>query len=313
MNTQETKISLMKALKSAIDGTMFTLPLQMANDIIEYKGERFRVSLHNVSEREGVAPYQPKLKLRIFHDSNASDPRKDFDNLGVMFCKHNRYNLGDKDADDPIIEYRFAQLDTRAIEILRHAGFYNAPEHSADDSRIYDCENCPDDARTDAYLETFIAECVDGMLSDEDVEHLYRVIRYPAPWEVEHVERKDIALCIPLYLYDHSGITISHGAFSCPWDSGQVGWHYITWKALEDNWPDKSLESARRCLEAELEEYDNYLRGNVYCFVIEDENGDVVDSCGGYSGYDWKANGLADNIPEEVKDQLDDVEIEYER
>ena len=29
---------------------------------------------------------------------------------------------------------------------------------------------------------------------------------------------------LPLYLYDHSGLTIATTPFSCPWDSGQVGW-----------------------------------------------------------------------------------------
>ena len=33
-------------------------------------------------------------------------------------------------------------------------------------------------------------------------------------------------LMLPLYLYDHSGITMNTTGFSCPWDSGQVGWIY---------------------------------------------------------------------------------------
>lgn len=33
---------------------------------------------------------------------------------------------------------------------------------------------------------------------------------------------------LPLYLYDHSGITMNTTGFSCPWDSGQVGWIYCT-------------------------------------------------------------------------------------
>jgi hypothetical protein len=47
--------------------------------------------------------------------------------------------------------------------------------------------------------------------------------------EAEVRENYDGVLAVlPLYLYDHSGITISTGAFSCIWDSGQVGWAYIT-------------------------------------------------------------------------------------
>ena len=37
-----------------------------------------------------------------------------------------------------------------------------------------------------------------------------------------------IAVILSLYLYDHSGITMSCSPFSCPWDSGQVGYIYLT-------------------------------------------------------------------------------------
>ena len=50
----------------------------------------------------------------------------------------------------------------------------------------------------------------------------------------EFSRRKDI-ICLPLFLYDHSGITINTTGFSCPWDSGQVGFIYITKaKALKE-------------------------------------------------------------------------------
>src|SRR5512141_2136233 len=31
----------------------------------------------------------------------------------------------------------------------------------------------------------------------------------------------------PLYLYEHGGMTMSTGSFSCSFDSGQVGWAYV--------------------------------------------------------------------------------------
>ena len=33
----------------------------------------------------------------------------------------------------------------------------------------------------------------------------------------------DAAVILPLFLYDHSGITLQTSPFSCPWDSGQIG------------------------------------------------------------------------------------------
>ena len=32
------------------------------------------------------------------------------------------------------------------------------------------------------------------------------------------------------FIYDHSGITMNTTGFSCPWDSGQVGWIYCSKK-----------------------------------------------------------------------------------
>lgn len=36
------------------------------------------------------------------------------------------------------------------------------------------------------------------------------------------------AVVLPLYLYDHGGITMNTGGFSDPWDSGQVGFIFVS-------------------------------------------------------------------------------------
>lgn len=102
-------------------------------------------------------------------------------------------------------------------------------------------------------------------------------------------------LICPLYLYDHSGITIrmSTGGnpFTCQWDSGQVGWVYISHADVKKEW-DGDLVKALACMKAEVETYDDYLTGNVYGFVVsknivsddEPEEWEEVDSCWGYYG-----------------------------
>lgn len=70
-------------------------------------------------------------------------------------------------------------------------------------------ENITDEERF--YLDEDEYEC--DKLEDMDMDGL-----------LELVEKSNIIL--PLYLYDHSGITINTTGFSCPWDSGQVGWIY---------------------------------------------------------------------------------------
>lgn len=95
---------------------------------------------------------------------------------------------------------------------------------------------------------------------------------------------------LPLYLYDHGGITMSTSPFSCPWDSGQVGFIYATPEDIAKNGAD--LELTVEILKGEVKTYDQYLRGEVYGYVIESgetcDHGDThwerVDSCWGYFG-----------------------------
>lgn len=89
---------------------------------------------------------------------------------------------------------------------------------------------------------------------------------------------------LPVYMYDHSGITISTEPFSCPWDSGQVGFIYVTLdKIRSEYW--KRITKARRLkiesyLKAEIELLDQYLRGEVYGYQISGPFTD--DSCWGF-------------------------------
>lgn len=147
--------------------------------------------------------------------------------------------------------------------------------------------------------------------------------------QYEYEERKEElralaeqkAIIIPLYLYDHSGITMSTGRFSCPWDSGQVGWIYIlkddenykSWKKQKDWLNGRTLEQAAEdVLKGEVKTYDDFLRGNVYGFKVIDPEGNDVDSCWGYFG-DPDKSGLMDEatnaIECEVK-RLDEAEKE---
>lgn len=113
------------------------------------------------------------------------------------------------------------------------------------------------------------------------------------------------AIMLPLYLYDHSGITMKCSPFSCPWDSGKVGFVFVSkakvrslfdWKLLTK----QRLEKILTNLNGEVEVYDQYLRGDVWGFeVIED--GEVTDSCWGFFGADPLTNGILDHLADEAK------------
>ena len=107
------------------------------------------------------------------------------------------------------------------------------------------------------------------------------------------VERKDV-ISLPLYLYDHSGITMNTTGFSCPWDSGQVGYIYVTKDKIRKefsvkNVTKKLIEKVLKSLRAEVAVYDQYLVGDVYGYSILGEDDEVLDACCGFYGtYDDK-------------------------
>jgi hypothetical protein len=119
----------------------------------------------------------------------------------------------------------------------------------------------------------------------------------------------DAAVCIPIYMYDHSGITINCDGFACPWDSGQVGYIYVSRQKLKDEYGVKRissvmLERAEKALRREVNVMDQYITGDVYGFQVikryldnnNDIKEDIIDSCSGFYGENFKENGMMEYI-----------------
>lgn len=92
---------------------------------------------------------------------------------------------------------------------------------------------------------------------------------------------EDVHTILPVYMYDHSGITISVYPFNDPWDSGQIGYIYCTKKQAKTH----SDYSVRQILIDEVSTYDKYLRGEVFGWEVR-KDGEVLDSCSGYYDQD---------------------------
>lgn len=110
------------------------------------------------------------------------------------------------------------------------------------------------------------------------------------------------AIVLPLFLMDHSGLSIStsDGAFrmadSAGWDWGQVGVIVVSADTLDREYgtdPDRE-DKAIRCLIGEVEVYDKWLRGEVFGFMVY-RDGEMVDSCTGFFDHD-EAEGEAKSI-----------------
>jgi len=97
------------------------------------------------------------------------------------------------------------------------------------------------------------------------------------------IEEEKAEVILPVSLYDHSGIKMTVGTAS-GWDCGQVGFIYMTGENMlsafnEKTITDALLKRATEALEAEVATYNQYLTGEVYGFVVEDDDGNIVDSC----------------------------------
>lgn len=252
------------------------------------------------SNAEALDEFIAKMETpiaRVRTDPDPQNPRKEFDNVGVMFCKHRRYTLGDEDAEDPVEEVSIYDLESDQDDSA------NSKQYRIEESLLIQ-------------VEEMLAEWHDRILHEKeseaqqlDAERTFEAYDYLTRLREADTERrlrKDIALILPLYLYDHGGITISHGSFNDRWDSGQVGWHYVTKEAVEREWGG-DIEKARKYLEGELETYDHYLRGNVWGYEIETREGEYIDSCWGFYGDDLEETGMLDNVDEEYRPLLEEA------
>lgn len=164
----------------------------------------------HVVEEQQVGP----LLVQVVHDEDAESPRKDYDNVGLLYCWHKRYDLGDK---------------------------HDITSDMAD--------------------------------SWEEMEALL----------IEEEDLKD-GVILPVYMMDHSGLSLSCSPFSCPWDSGQVGFIFCNkerWaKECGAKWDVKAVE---KMLISEIETYSSYLEGSAWGYIIEHE-GETVESVWGFIG-----------------------------
>ena len=190
---------------------------------------------------------------KVYYDEDPLNPRKEWDHAATMVCWHRRYSLGDEQPTCEPGDYFRNMVDD---ECPHCGGTGDEPgaEPEGDYDLVPNCTHCDGT----------------GVVSDDEVMGLVEKAYY----------------ILPLFLYDHSGITMSTGCFSCPWDSGQVGWIYISIeKAAQEGW--KTAEQAYKAMESEVEEYDHYLTGQCYGYVVEDADGEEIDSCWGFLGDDY--------------------------
>lgn len=91
----------------------------------------------------------------------------------------------------------------------------------------------------------------------------------------------------PLFAHVHGNISLSTTMFSCPWDSGQIGYAYITQHAADSviGFGNYDSESLSKSIENSLKAYQYFLNGECYSVEIFDKKTGESQYSAGHLGY----------------------------
>jgi hypothetical protein len=140
-------------------------------------------------------------------------------------------------------------------------------------------------------------------LIENETDYLFS---YDGPDMLE--SKKELLFNIPMYailpLYCAQG-RYDYCSMSTEFEvSDQIGWIYITKDDFHQMYyssitefqqahPGQSISDyCRDILKSHVETYEQYLNNEVYYYIIEDYEGDQVDSCSGWYGDDFDKSGI---------------------
>jgi len=186
----------------------------------------------------------------------------------------------------------------------------------------YKIEICQDEdpmnPRDDDNLGTMV--CFHGRYTLGD-KHTLKTTDFNGWKDMYAYLKKELKACIilPLYLYDHSGVSMSTSLtypYNDQWDAGQVGFIYITAEKIRKEYNVKSItkqskEKVAEYLKGEVETYNKFLTGDIYGFVIKKlstcdlgcEHEEVTDSCWGFYDTEYcidEAKAMVDGYEKEA-------------
>ena len=254
-------------------------------------------------------------KINIYYDEDPDSPRS-WDNVATFVCEYRDYSLGDeKNIEDEIDRLFNEHVTSKAI-----IDYFVNTRHA----ELADDEDC-------GYSYKYQVKWYDGELHDEyiladstDDDKVAGEMAYEfgTGEKLLLIEKSGDVAILPISLYDHSGITMWLGStdwhVDSQWDCSSVGFAYIEKSIAESEGmldPGEKYDHdwkkwAYERMKDEMHTYDQFLRGEVYGYMIENENGFEDGGCWGFFGSDFDENGLM----EEAKNEVDhDIQVEEKK
>lgn len=255
--------------------------------------------------------------LHVRQEDQIDDPRREEDHITTMACFHRRHTLGDDTGfKDPgaFMRSLAERLGDKAV-LAKKIRKLGVPKRTLD--AVLDSVDPSGKTRKRTASGTPLPENI----TDEDLFQAFLDALEDDPGmsglAIDVIREK--AAVLPIWLYDHSGLTISCDAnpgypYNDRWDACQVGWIVAEKDKIMDammcqehEWREKAVD----VMKADISTYDMYLSGEVYWFQLRSrpagtepsdqssaDEWDEMDSCGGFYGADAIASGMleaADN------------------
>ena len=106
----------------------------------------------------------------------------------------------------------------------------------------------------------------------------------------------------PVSMYEHGNVRMFIGEVK-DFDTGHLGYVYATKSDVRSDFgriTDKVKAKVASFFESELEDYTNYINGDIFGFTTT-INGEVTEAVGGFNGSDPLTNGMMGQLNEDFK------------
>lgn len=173
---------------------------------------------------------------------------------------------------------------------------------------IISYEDCPESPRKWSNLGYFITvdrnyhspdknETLENIIKEtgniaKDQKHHMQLIKKEI---LKETGEKVIAI-YPVSKYEHSGVVYKLGT-TCGFDFSNNGFYIVTEESQKELGTPKKL--FEKVIRQELETYTKYVNGEVYQFILRDENGDIEDSCCSF----YSIDEIKECLPEDFKNE----------
>ena len=220
------------------------------------------------------------LTIVSYYDEEPENPRT-WGNVATFVCKHRSYDLGDEQDIEGCVEGLLEEyVPAKAI------------------------------------IEYFVKARNAHLVPGEEGDIAYQMGQ-ELDWseKLELIEATGEVVILPISMYEHSGITLWFGSKwghpDAQWDCSSIGFAFVEKKTAEKEMSQRILpdgqkndwkEWAYTIMEGEMKTYDQYLRGEVFGYMIEDEEGEMssnVHLCGCWGYYDHE------HLLEDAKNNID--------